>query len=49
MGLLLAAALVALFIAWVAAGPWLMERRRGRLRAKPISPAWRAILDRRVP
>ncbi len=49
MAFLLAAGLVALFIAWVAAGPWLMERRRDRLRSKPLAPQWRAILDRRVP
>lgn len=49
MALLLAAGVVALFIAWVAAGPWLMERRRDRLRSKPLPAAWHAILDRRVP
>ena len=49
MVLILAAALAALFNAWVAAGPWLLERRRERLRARPFPPAWRAILDRRVP
>ncbi len=49
MALLLAAALAALFVAWVASGPYLQERRRKRLRAKPFPPAWRAILDRRIP
>ena len=49
MALLLAATLVALFGAWVALAPWFHERRRERLRALPPAPAWREIVDRRVP
>jgi MtfA peptidase len=46
---LLLVALVCLFIAWVVAEPFLIERRRSKLRAKPFPAAWRAILDQRVP
>jgi len=42
-------ALAALFIAWVIAEPFLLERRRGKLRAQPFPMAWREILERRVP
>ncbi|HXS52139.1 MAG TPA: M90 family metallopeptidase [Usitatibacter sp.] len=49
MALLLPSGLVALFIAWVVAGPWLLELRRDRWRARPFPREWRAILDRRVP
>ena len=31
------------------AQPWLAERRRSRIRAKPFPAAWRRILRRRVP
>ncbi len=49
MALLLAAALVALFVAWVVGQPFLVERRRARLRARPFPAAWRTLLERRVP
>jgi Mlc titration factor MtfA (ptsG expression regulator) len=49
MALLVAAGLVALFVAWVALGPLLEERRRDRLRARPLPAPWREILERRVP
>ncbi len=41
--------LTALFVAWVVAEPFLVERRRQRVRAQPFPAAWRGILDRRVP
>src|SRR5258707_677754 len=46
---LLLAALLALFIAWVIAEPFWIERRRKNIRARPFPAAWREILDRRVP
>ena len=49
MALFLLASLVALFIAWMVAEPFLAERRRARLRARPFPAAWREIIDRRVP
>ncbi|HSN21011.1 MAG TPA: M90 family metallopeptidase [Usitatibacter sp.] len=49
MALLLAAGLVALFVAWVVGEPFLVERRRERLRNRPLPEGWRAILERRVP
>ncbi len=49
MALLVIAALALLFVAWVVAEPFLVERRRKSLRARPFPSAWRAILDRRVP
>jgi Mlc titration factor MtfA (ptsG expression regulator) len=49
MGLLIVAGLVLLFVAWLVAEPFLVERRRKRLRARPFPPAWREILERRVP
>ena len=49
MALLVAAGLVALFVAWVALGPYLQERWRDHLRARPFPPRWRAIVERRVP
>jgi Mlc titration factor MtfA (ptsG expression regulator) len=49
MALLVAAGLVALFIGWVTLGPWLQERRRDRIRARPLAPRRREILERRVP
>jgi hypothetical protein len=36
-------------IAWLVSGPFLLERRRKRLRAQPFPAAWGEILDRRVP
>lgn len=49
MALAIAAAAVALFIAWVAGEPWLAERRRRRIRARPFPAPWREVLHRRVP
>ena len=49
MVLLALAAVPLLFAAWMALGPFFVERRRERLRAKPFPAAWREILDRRVP
>jgi MtfA peptidase len=46
---LLVACLAALFVAWVIAEPFLLERRREKLRARPFPAAWREILERRVP
>ena len=49
MALLLLACAVALFAAWVFAGPLLLERRRVRIRARPFPVAWQGILEARVP
>ena len=49
MPLLIIAALAGLFIAWVVAEPFLVERRRRKVRAQPFPAAWREILERRVP
>ena len=38
-----------LFLLWLVGQPWLTERRRQRIRARPFSAAWREILKRRVP
>ena len=49
MALLVIAGLALLFVGWVIAEPFLRERRRKALRARPFPAAWRGILDRRVP
>jgi Mlc titration factor MtfA (ptsG expression regulator) len=49
MLLILIGGLALLFVTWVVAEPFLIERRRVRLRAQPFPAAWRAILERRVP
>ncbi len=49
VAVLLIFALASLFIAWVIAEPWLVERRRSKLRTQPFPEAWREILERRVP
>ncbi len=41
--------LALLFIAWLLGQPYLNERRRTKIRAKPFPPTWRDILQRRVP
>jgi hypothetical protein len=47
---MLALVIVALLaVAALMAQPWLTERRRSRLRARPFPAAWREILRRRVP
>lgn len=45
----LVAAAAFLFIAWQVAHPYLVERRRKRLRAQPFPAAWRQILRQHVP
>ena len=47
--MLLLATLALLAVVALVAQPWLTERRRARLRAKPFPAAWRRILRRRVP
>ena len=49
MALFFIACTTLLVIAWLLALPFLMERRRKRVRARPFPAAWREILDRRVP
>ncbi|HEX7557628.1 MAG TPA: M90 family metallopeptidase [Usitatibacter sp.] len=49
MAALLVASLAALFVAWVIAEPFLIERRRAKLRSRPFPEKWREILERRVP
>ncbi len=41
--------LALLLILWLVGQPWLTERRRQRIRARPFPAAWRDILKRRVP
>lgn len=41
--------LALLLIGWLFGQPWLTERRRQRIRARPFPAPWRAILKRRVP
>ena len=41
--------LALLFIAWLLGEPWLVERRRQRIRTQPFPADWRDILKRRVP
>ena len=47
--MLLLAIVVLLAVAALVAQPWLTERRRAQLRARPFPAAWRRILRRRVP
>ena len=49
MALLVIAGVTLLVIAGLLAQPWLRERRRKRLRAEPFPPAWREIIEHRVP
>ena len=49
MPFLFIACIALLVIAWLVAVPFLAERRRNRLRARPFPAAWREILARRVP
>ena len=49
LSLLIIATLGLLLLGWLAGQPWLVERRRRRLRARPFPIAWRRILIRRVP
>ena len=41
--------LALLFLAWLIGQPWLVERRRQRIRARPFPAEWRDVLKRRVP
>ncbi len=41
--------LALLLIAWLLGQPYLTERKRQKIRARPFPKAWRAILKRRVP
>lgn len=41
--------LALLLIGWLIGQPWLTDRRRQRIRARPFPAAWRDILKRRVP
>ncbi|QJR11820.1 Protein MtfA [Usitatibacter rugosus] len=49
MGPLLIALVTLLVIGLLVSGPFITERRRRKIRARPFPPAWRAILERRVP
>ncbi len=49
MSFLIICGLTLLLLAWIAAEPRLVERRRERLRALPFPAAWRRIIARRVP
>ena len=41
--------LALLLLAWLIAQPWLVERKRRAIRARPFPAEWRDILKRRVP
>ncbi len=41
--------LALLFVAWLVGGPYLTERKRQKIRARPFPDAWRNILKQRVP
>jgi MtfA peptidase len=41
--------LALLFLLWLIGQPWLAERKRQRIRARPFPAEWRDILKRRVP
>ena len=49
MPFLFIACIALLVIAWLLAGPFIVDRRRKRLRAQPFPAAWREIVRRRVP
>ena len=38
-----------IFVVWLIAEPWLVARRRARIRSKPFPASWRRMLQRRVP
>ena len=46
---LILASLALLFITWLLSEPYLLERKRQKIRARPFPSDWRAILKRRVP
>jgi Mlc titration factor MtfA (ptsG expression regulator) len=41
--------LALLVVLWLVGAPWLLERKRQRLRAQPFPANWRAVLQQRVP
>lgn len=49
MPALIISLLALLFILWLLGAPYLAERKRRRIRARPFPAAWRDILKRRVP
>lgn len=49
MPALIISALALLLILWLLGKPYLLERKRRRLRARPFPAAWRSILQQRVP
>ena len=49
MPALIISALALLFILWLLGEPYLTERKRQQIRARPFSAAWRDILKQRVP
>ncbi len=46
MSFLIFSLLAVLFVAWLLARPWLLGRRRERLRAQPFPAPWRQVLQR---
>lgn len=49
MPALIISCLALLFVLWLLGEPYLIERKRQRIRARPFPAAWRDILKRRVP
>lgn len=49
MPALIVSCLALLFVLWLLGEPYLTERKRKQLRARPFPTAWRAVLKRRVP
>ncbi len=49
MPMLVVTVLALLLVLWLIGQPYLIERRRRRGRSQPFPPAWRAILQKRVP
>ncbi len=49
MPALIVSALALAFVLWLIGQPYLSERRRRRIRARPFPAAWRDIMKRRVP
>lgn len=49
MGILIILGPALLFVAWLVLEPFMIERRRTRLRDQPFPATWREILQRRVP
>lgn len=49
MPALIVSCLALLFVLWLLGQPYLAERKRGQIRARPFPAAWRDILRQRVP